>query len=143
MNVLLNALQNWIAKLDRDGTILWIHQLKNGFGKEYAEGVVVNDDGSVEIKNKINIKETGDFVLYYWALPKDLTAEGVDLDNYEYEVAPHTHVAIPAFIGYQLVKTDDVQLAQILLNEWNKYLSLFDDKTKTINKKIRNTIRWW
>lgn len=91
--------------------------------------------------NVINIEETGNFVLYYWALPKDLTQ--IDLENYEYEVAPHTHVAIPAYIGYQLVKTDDTQLAQILLNEWNKYLSLFDDKTKAVKRKIRSSVRWW
>ena len=114
-------------------------------GAEYyiGEDSVVNDDGTVEPKNIINIEETGNFVLYYWALPKDLTSADVDLENYEYEVASHTHVAIPSYIGYQLVKTDDVQLAQILLNEWNKYLSLFDDKTKAVKRKIRSSVRWW
>ena len=92
----------------------------------------------------IVINETGDFVLHYWALPKDITAmTDSELDSYEYEVAEHTHVAIPSYIGYQLVKTDDVQLAQILLNEWNKYLSLFDDSVKAVKKKIHNTARWW
>lgn len=37
---------SWIAKLDHNGTLLWIHQLENGFGQEYAEGVLVNADGS-------------------------------------------------------------------------------------------------
>ena len=94
--------------------------------------------------NKIVINEPGDFVLYYWALPKDITKlSAEELEEYEYEVSEHTHVAIPSYIGYQLVKTDDVQLAQILLNEWNKYLSLFDDKVKAMMRKIRNSVRWW
>ena len=94
--------------------------------------------------NKIVINEPGDLVLYYWALPKDITKlSAEELEEYEYEVSEHTHVAIPSYIGYQLVKTDDVQLAQILLNEWNKYLSLFDDKVKAVKRKIRNSVRWW
>ena len=92
----------------------------------------------------IVINKSGKFVFYYWALPKDLTKLTYEeLEAYEYEVAGHTHVAIPAYIGYQLVKTDDVQLAQILMDEWNKYLSLFDDKVKAVKRRIRNTTRWW
>lgn len=37
---------SWIAKVDHEGALLWIHQLENGFGKECAEGVFVNADGS-------------------------------------------------------------------------------------------------
>ena len=88
--------------------------------------------------NFIVINETGKFVFYYWALPKDMTKmSDEELEAYEYEVSDHTHVAIPAYIGYQLVKTDDVQLAQILMDEWNKYLSLFDDKVKAVKRRIR------
>ena len=93
--------------------------------------------------SNVVINETGDFLMYYYALPTDLTKEDVDLSDYEYEVDKNTHVAIPSFIGYQLTKTDDVQLAQILLNEWNKYMSLFNDKERTVYKKIRNIARWW
>lgn len=86
----------------------------------------------------IVINDKGKFVFYYWALPKDITKmSDEERNSYEYEVASHTHVAIPSYIGYQLVKTDDVQLAQILLNEWNKYLSLFDDKVKAVKRRIR------
>ncbi len=86
----------------------------------------------------IVINEPGKLVLYYYALPKDLTRlTDEELETYEYEVADHTHVAIPAYIGYQLVKTDDVQLAQILMDEWNRYLSLFDDKIKAVKRRIR------
>ena len=87
------------------------------------------------------INETGRFVFYYWALPKDLTKlSDEELEAYEYEVSAHTHVAIPSYIGYQLVKTDDVGIAQILMDEWNKYLSLFDDKIKAVKRRIRG--RW-
>lgn len=86
----------------------------------------------------IVINDTGKFVFYYWALPKDITKmSDEEREDYEYEVAEHTHVAIPSYIGYQLVKTDDVQLAQILLNEWNKYLALFDDKVKAVKRRIQ------
>lgn len=37
---------SWIVKLDHNGTILWINRLKNGFDREYPEGVLVNADGS-------------------------------------------------------------------------------------------------
>jgi hypothetical protein len=81
--------------------------------------------------------EKGKFNLYYYALPKDLTKlTDEELDTYEFEVADHTQIAIPSYIGYQLVKSDDVQIAQILMDEWNKYLSLFDDKVKTVYRKI-------
>ena len=84
------------------------------------------------------IDEKGVFDFYYYALPTDLTRlSDEELDNYEYEIAGDTHVAIPAYIGYQLVKSDDVQLAQVLMDEWNKYLSLFDGPVKTIKRKIR------
>lgn len=87
------------------------------------------------------INEAGRFTLYYYALPKDLTKLTDDeLEAYEYEVAEHTHVAIPCYIGYQLLKTDDVQLAQVLMDEWNRYLSLFDDKAKIVKKQIKG--RW-
>ena len=98
----------------------------NGIDYHIAEG------------NFIVINETGSFVLYYFALPKDLTGlTDEELENYEYEVSDHTHVAIPSYIGYQLTKTDDVQLAQILMDEWNRYMSLFDDKVKAVKRKIR------
>jgi hypothetical protein len=88
--------------------------------------------------DRIVINETGRFTFYYYALPKDLTKlTEAELENYEYEVADHTHMAIPSYIGYQLVKTDDVQLAQILMDEWNKYMSLFDDKVKVIKRRIQ------
>lgn len=86
----------------------------------------------------IVINEAGDFNLYYYALPKDISKlTDEELESYEYEIAEHTHVAIPAYIGYQLCKSDEVQIAQILMDEWNKYLSLFDDNVKTVRKRVR------
>lgn len=91
--------------------------------------------------NFIVINEAGRFTLYYYALPKDLTKlTDEELEDYEYEVADHTHVAIPCYIGYQLLKTDDVGTAQVLMDEWNRYLSLFDDKAKIVKKRIKG--RW-
>ena len=40
------TVDSWIAKIDHDGNLLWINQLQNGFQQEYAEGVLVNADGS-------------------------------------------------------------------------------------------------
>ena len=109
-----------------------------------ADDELTGIDHYIAEDNYLVVNESGNFVFYYWALPKDITKmSDEELEGYEYEVADHTQVAIPSYIGYQLVKTDDVQLAQILLNEWNKYLSLFDDKTKAVNRKIKNTARWW
>lgn len=92
----------------------------------------------------VAFEQTGTYLLKYWAKPQDLTQmTDEERDGYTYEVAPETHVAIPFYIGYQLVKTDDVQLAQMLLNEWNKYMSLFDDAVKAAEKRITNAVRWW
>lgn len=113
-------------------------------GMVNAEDETAGVDYHIAEDNFVIINDTGKFLLYYWALPRDITKIGNDeLDNYEYEIPVHTHIAIPSYIGYQLVKTDDVQLAQILLNEWNKYLSLYDDKVKAVKRKIRNCARWW
>ncbi len=109
-----------------------------------AEDETICADYYIAEDNYIVINSSGNLVLYYWALPEDVSKmSDEELESYEYEVPSHTHVAIPSYIGYQLVKTDDVQLAQILLNEWNKYLSLFDDKVKAVKRKIQNTVRWW
>lgn len=109
-----------------------------------AEDELTGIDHYIAEDNYLVINKTGKFVFYYWALPKDLTKlTDEELEAYEYEVADHTQVAIPSYIGYQLIKTDDVQLAQILMNEWNKYLSLFDDRQKAVQRKIQNTVRWW
>lgn len=112
-------------------------------GLVYSEDEKVCADMYMSDDGNMVINETGNFVLYYYALPTDISKEGMDLSDYEYEVDKSTHVAIPSFIGYQLVRTDDVQLAQILLNEWNKYMSLFTDREKATYKKIRNSARWW
>lgn len=106
-----------------------------------AEDELNGIDYFIAEDNFIVINDTGKFVFYYFALPKDLTKlTDEELEIYEYEVAEHTHVAIPAYIGYQLVKTDDTQLAQILMDEWNKYMSLFDDKVKAVKRRIKG--RW-
>ncbi|MBR0277261.1 MAG: hypothetical protein IJQ50_02210 [Clostridia bacterium] len=110
-------------------------------GVVYAEDELQGADWSYADDGKIIINGTGSFNLYYYALPTDLTQPGVNLETYEYEVAPETHIAIPSYIGYQLVKTDDVQLAQVLLNEWNKYMSLFTDAQKAVKRRIKNIRR--
>ncbi len=107
-------------------------------GMVYADDELMGVDYYMVEDNYLVIEETGKFVFYYYALPKDLTKlTDEELEGYEYEVAENTHVAIPSYIGYQLVKSDDVQLAQVLMDEWNKYLSLFDDKVKIIKRKIK------
>lgn len=157
--VLANEAQMYIAKFGTHITRMveikvekapFKTQLPEDFYMVSPRGLVSNADELEGIDyyiaedNFIVINDVGDFSLYYWALPKDLTKlTDEELEAYEYEVAEHTHVAIPSYIGYQLIKTDDVQLAQILMNEWNKYLSLFDDKQKAVKRRIQNTARWW
>lgn len=46
----------WIAKLDHNGTLLWINQLENGFEQEYPEGVLVNDDGSYTLFSRGDLR---------------------------------------------------------------------------------------
>lgn len=125
-------------------------QLPDDFYRIAPMGIVSKEDDTEGVDYYIAedeflvINETGNFVLYYWALPKDITKmTDEERSAYQYEVPSHTHNAIPSYIGYQLVKTDDVQVAQILLDEWNRYLSLFDDKTKAVKRKIRSNVRWW
>ncbi len=108
-----------------------VHKADRQTGAEYS---ILGDE--------IELCECGEFVLHYYALPTDLTLDDADLETYEYEVRGDAHIAIPSYIGYQLVKTDDVQLAQILKNEWDKYMMLFDDDKKAVQKKIKNVVRW-
>ncbi len=46
----------WIAKLDHNGTLLWINQLENGFEKEYPEGVLMNADGSYTLFSRGDLR---------------------------------------------------------------------------------------
>ena len=66
------------------------------------------------------------------------TIDGETPDDYEFEVSTETHNAIPYYIGYELAKTDDTTLAQMLLNEWNRYMSIFVNEPKAVTKRIRN-----
>lgn len=107
-------------------------------GMVYADDELEGADFHIVDDNTIVVSDEGKYNFYYYALPNDLTKlNDEELEAYEYEIASDTHVAIPSYIGYQLVKSDDVQLAQVLMDEWNKYLSLFDDPVKTIKRKIR------
>lgn len=87
-------------------------------------------------KKTLVVEGTGTFDVHYFALP--ITIDENTADNYEFEVSIDTHVAIPFYIGYELTKTDDVQLAQMLLNEWNRYMSLFSDTPTFVEKPITN-----
>ncbi len=107
-------------------------------GMVYADDELEGADFHIVDDNTIVVSDEGKYNFYYYALPNDLTKlNDEELDQYEYEIASDTHVAIPSYIGYQLVKSDDVQLAQVLMDEWNRYLSLFDDPVKTIRRRIR------
>lgn len=151
--VLANEAQMYIAKygthivrkieIETDNTPYRM-ELPKDFYRVALQGMVYADDelNGAEFyivdDNNLVIPEAGKYKFYYYALPTDITKlSDEELDNYEYEIAGDTHVAIPAYIGYQLVKSDDVQLAQVLMDEWNKYLSLFDGPVKTIKRKIR------
>ena len=151
--VLANEAQMYIAKygthivrrveIDADTTPYRV-KLPDDFYRVALQGMVYADDElsgaeyHIVDDNNLVVEEKGTFNLYYYALPKDLTKlTDEELENYEYEVAEDTHVAIPSYIGYQLVKSDDVQLAQVLMDEWNKYMSLYDDKVKVVKRKIR------
>ena len=151
--VLANEAQMYIAKygthivrkieIETDN-VPYRMKLPKDFYKVALQGMVYADDeykGAeyyIVDDNNIVVSEEGKFNFYYYALPTNLTQlSDEELETYEYEIAGDTHVAIPAYIGYQLVKSDDVQLAQVLMDEWNKYLSLFDGPVKTIKRKIR------
>lgn len=84
----------------------------------------------------LSVNDTGTFDIHYYAKPHDITDETED--DYVFEVPDDTHVAIPFYIAYELTKTDDEILAQMSLNEWNRYMSLFDDKPFVIQRRIEN-----
>lgn len=93
---------------------------------EYSEGT----------EYKLVIGGEGTFDVYYYAMP--ITIDENTPDTYEFEVDLETHNAIPYFIGYEIAKNDDAAVAQICSNEWDKYMSLFEDKPKAEQKKIIN-----
>jgi hypothetical protein len=78
----------------------------------------------------------GTYKVIYYALPKVIDENTPD--DYEYEVPLYTHVAIPCYIAYRLVGTDDAQLYTALENQWGMYLSIFNQTGKARVKKIVN-----
>jgi len=151
--VLANEAQMYIAKYGTHivrrieievNNVPYRFKLPDDFYKVALQGMVYADDELEGADYHLTddgyavVNEKGVFAFYYYALPTDLTKlSDEELESYEYETAEETHIAIPSFIGYQLVKSDDVQLAQILMDEWNRYMSLFDDKVKVIKRRIR------
>lgn len=86
--------------------------------------------------NKFITDSEGTIDVYYYAMPE--TIDENTPDDYEFEVSPETHNAIAYYIGYELIKTDDTALAQMLLNEWNRYMSVFANEPKAVAKRIKN-----
>ena len=78
----------------------------------------------------------GTYKVIYYALPKVIDENTPD--DYEYEVPLYTHVAIPYYIAYRLVGTDDTTLYQALKNQWNMYMGIFNQTGKARVKKIVN-----
>ena len=76
----------------------------------------------------------------YYANPTDIT-KNTD-DSYIFEVSPDTHVAIPYYIAYNLVMSDDVALSTQLKNEWNKYMSVLADVPSVRSVRLTRTQRW-
>lgn len=92
----------------------------------YDDKFVTDSEGTIDI--------------HYYAMPK--TIDNDTDDGYIFEVAEETHNAIPYYIAYELAKDDDVAIAQIMLDTWNKYMSVFKNEPKTIRKRINNVYRW-
>jgi hypothetical protein len=76
----------------------------------------------------------------YYANPIDITKN--TNDTYVFEVSPDTHVAIPYYIAYNLVMSDDVALSTQLKNEWNKYMSVLADVPSVRSVRLTRTQRW-
>jgi len=91
--------------------------------------------------NNFVTDSVGTIDVYYYAMPK--TIDGETADEYEFEVDAETHNAIPYYMAYELAKDDDVALAQIMLDTWNKYMSIFKNEPKAIQKRIKNVYRRW
>ena len=88
--------------------------------------------------NKLTTDSAGTVDIYYFAMPETVTGETDD--EYQFEVDIETHNAIPYYIGYALAKSDDPATAQMLFNEWNRYMSVFVDEPKVVVKKMRNVL---
>lgn len=98
---------------------------------------IISDDLSYSLKDKdtLILEDIGTYEIYYWALPSEITKNTPN--TYEFEVDKETHIAIPFYIAYECTKTDDVQLAQMMLNEFNQYMSLFNDNPVYRTTKIK------
>ncbi len=128
---------SWIAKLDRDGTILWIHQLKNGFGKEYAEGVVVNDDGSYTLFSR------GDD--QYLCVSR-YTPEGERTLYKETDLGPHSVEQMAIYgDGYllQISKNEENEFARFIqIDQQGNVLDGFSYKDEKNNYVIKDMTQW-
>ncbi len=82
------------------------------------------------------VPSLGTYKVTYYALPSVIDENTAD--DYEYEVPLYTHAAIPYYIAYRLVGTDDAQLYTALENQWGMYMSIFKQTGKARVKKIVN-----
>ncbi len=117
-------------------------QMPDDFHALSPQGIVYADDYTLPVDYKfvgetvLSIVPDDKYTVNYYALPN--TIDENTPDDYVYEVDSDTHNAIPYYIAYRLVGTDDITLYQALKNQWDLYLSLFNDRAKCVRKQIRN-----
>lgn len=85
---------------------------------------------------EIEFAAPGKYLLTYHSLPD--TIDENTPDDYVYQVPEYTHRAIPYYIAYRLIETDDITLSTALKNQWNLYMSVFNKTRRAKSKKIAN-----
>lgn len=90
----------------------------------------------IQERGRLILPKAGKYTVTYYALPTIINENTPE--DYEYEVPIYTHAAIPYYIAYRLVGTDDAQLYTALENQWGMYMSIFKQTGKARVKKIVN-----
>lgn len=102
---------------------------------------VLSEDGTnaayrIADNNHIVFENAGKYTILYHSLPD--TVDDDTPDDYVYQVPEYTHPAIPYYIAYRLIETDDITLSTALKNQWNLYMSIFNKTRRAKRKKIIN-----
>ena len=93
------------------------------------------ENSKVYLKKKYD----GEFELFYYKNPTELSSD--TLDTYEFEVAKHSQHLIPYFVGGMALTDENPSLADRLLNLYYSKLSVTMDKSNNYPSTVENLYR--
>lgn len=83
---------------------------------------------------------TGEFSIYYWGYPTEITVD--TLDTYEFEVSSECQSLIPFFMGGQAIMPDNATIGTQLLNQYYAMEAELTQDEPVTDESIELTFGW-